>query len=575
VVVDLVFDRGHKVSDGVRGPQASWVGGHRHWRHQQRFGPPDMKVHRQTPRPTPLDPSRLEIPFRTLGTSFADFAASHPDKSAIHSIDQRRSISFGQLSDLVDDTAVRMTAHGVKRGTRVAILSGECLEKLVLMFAAWRCGASACPFHAEIAPDHLREILATIKPALVVWRRGDLDGEELAAGLDCPVVAFGALAETDGFFAGPPPAADLPAPGSEYGPDDEGCIFATSGTTDRPKCVVWDHLGLWLCGLTTIDFTGMRSDDRLLEYRTFSWLSPQIVTFMPFLQLGLSIYMAAGFSRSRFFQWVRDHRITVSAGVPTVINMLLDEPVDVRREDIALLRLITASSAPLAPERWRQFEERYGVMVLQFYGASEGGWLAGNRHNKRKVGTAGPPARHMDLAIVDAAGEVCPVGAEGEITIRGDMTATATITADGVWEDRNAFRKTERVRVGDLGVLDTDGFVTVTGRIKDVILRGGVSIGPLEIDAAMMTHPGVAEAAVIGAPDPIWGEEIVCYVVHADGAEAVTEADLLAYAARQLPDFKRPRKIVFVDSLPRNDRGKVRRDDLRALWARTNGAPAS
>jgi acyl-coenzyme A synthetase/AMP-(fatty) acid ligase len=174
----------------------------------------------------------------------------------------------------------------------------------------------------------------------------------------------------------------------------------------------------------------------------------------------------------------------------------------------------------------------------------------------------------MDLAIVDAAGDMCPVGVEGEITIRGDMTATATITADGVWEDRNAFRKTERVRVGDLGVLDAEGFVTVTGRIKDVILRGGVSIGPLEIDAAMMTHPGVAEAAVIGAPDPIWGEEIVCFVVRADGAQPSSEADLLAHAAKLLPDFKRPRQIVFVDSLPRNDRGKVRRDDLRALWSK-------
>jgi acyl-coenzyme A synthetase/AMP-(fatty) acid ligase len=534
-----------------------------------------------SPPEAAIEPSRLKIPFRTLGAVFADYAQRHPDKIAIHSIDQGRSITFAALSQLVDQTAARLAARNVKPGSRVAILSAECLEKLVLMFAAWRCGASACPFHAEIAADHLRGILATIAPALVVWRRGDLDGEALATGLACPVVPFSALDETAGFFAGPPPTVALPTAGGEYGPEDEGCIFATSGTTDRPKCVVWDHLGLWLCGLTTIDFTGLRSDDRLLEYRTFSWLSPQIVTFMPFLQLGLSVYMAAGFSRSRFFTWVRDHQITVSAGVPTVINMLLDEPVEVSREEIGSLRLITASSAPLAPERWRQFEARYGVMVLQFYGASEGGWLAGNRHDKRRIGTAGPPARHMDLAIVDADGNVCPVGVEGEITIRGDMTATATITADGVWEDRNSFRKSRRVRVGDLGVLDADGFITVTGRIKDVILRGGVSIGPLEIDAAVMTHPGVAEAAVIGAPDPIWGEEIVCYVVRADGGHHVDEAELSAHAARLLPDFKRPRTYVFVETLPRNDRGKVRRDDLRALWAKsvdrgqTHGAVSS
>jgi acyl-coenzyme A synthetase/AMP-(fatty) acid ligase len=160
------------------------------------------------------------------------------------------------------------------------------------------------------------------------------------------------------------------------------------------------------------------------------------------------------------------------------------------------------------------------------------------------------------------------------------------ISADGAWEDRTRFRLTERSRVGDLGVMDQDGFVTVTGRVKDIILRGGASIAPLEIDAAMMTHPGVREAAAIGVPDRIWGEEIVCYVVPdkvaAQGtskqtakATAPSAAELLAFAAKVLPDFKRPRQVVLVESLPRNDRGKVRRDDLKALWARTNGEAVS
>jgi acyl-coenzyme A synthetase/AMP-(fatty) acid ligase len=514
---------------------------------------------------------RLEIPFRTLGAAFADFADRHPDKLAIHSIDQRLSITFGPLRELVDRVAARMSAHGVKRGSRVAILAGECIEKLLLMFASWRCGATACPFHAEIAPEHLRSILTLIAPQLVVWRRGDLDGEALTAGLACPSLSFASL--DDALFA---PAAEsgarpLTEVGREYGPSDEGCIFATSGTTDRPKCVVWDHLGLWLSGLSTIDFTGLGPDDRLLEYRTFSWLSPQIVAFMPFVTLGLSLFMAGGFSRTRFFNWVREHKITVAAGVPTVINMLLDQPVEVEPADIASLRLMTASSAPLAPERWRQFEERYGIPIAQFYGASEGGWLCGNRHNHRKYGTAGPPAKHMDLAILDAKGGICPPGVEGEISIRGPQTATAVISAEGAWEDRRPYRLTERARVGDLGVMDEDGFVTVTGRVKDIILRGGASIAPLEIDAAMMTHAGVREAAAIGVPDRIWGEEIVCYVVPDEGT-APSETDLLAFAATLLPDFKRPRQVVFVDRLPRNERGKVRRDDLKALWARTHSS---
>jgi acyl-coenzyme A synthetase/AMP-(fatty) acid ligase len=487
------------------------------------------------PLPAAIDPGALEIPFRTLSAAFADFAHRHPDKTAIHSIDQNKSVNFKTLQDVVDRTAAKMMATGVGRGDRVAILCGECVEKLVLMFAVWRCGASACPFHAEIAADHLQSILESLKPALVLWRTGDLDGIALTATLEVPVFAFDRLDENTGFFAGPRARTqNLPAAGTEYGPEDEGCIFATSGTTDRPKCVVWDHLGLWLCGLSTIDFTGMTGDDRLLEYRTFSWLSPQIVTFMPFISLGLTIVMAEGFSRSRFVGWIRDHRITVAAGVPTVINMLLEDPVPFMPEDIASLRIMTASSAPLAPERWRQFEEHYGIRLLQFYGASEGGWLC------------------------------------GKITIRGPQTATASITADGEWEDRTCFRLTERTRVGDLGILDEDGFVTVTGRIKDVILRGGVSIAPLEIDAAVMTHPLVHEAAVIGVADPIWGEEIAWYVVPAEGSD-ITELSVLEHAANCLPDFKRPRHVRIIDRLPKNDRGKVRREDLKSMWANDSG----
>ncbi|MEE2996477.1 MAG: class I adenylate-forming enzyme family protein [Pseudomonadota bacterium] len=510
-----------------------------------------------------VDPERLEIPFRTLGAAFADYESLHPEKTAIFAIDQGSSLSFGKLRELTDRLAARMWSDGVRRGDRVAILASECMEKLVLMFAAWRCGASSCPFHAEIAPDHLRSILHTISPALIVWRRGDLDGEALVEGMACPAYEFSSLNAEDGYFANlPDNVSTLPTIGTEYGPGDEGCIFATSGTTDRPKCVVWDQLGLWLCGLSTIDFTGMHSNDRILEYRTFSWLSPQIVTFMPFVSLGLTIVMAEGFSRSRFIAWVKDYRVTIAAGVPTVINMLLDEPVPFERQDIATLRIMTASSAPLAPERWRQFEAYYGIRLLQFYGASEGGWLCGNRQDKFRVGTAGPPARHMDLAIIAPDGTKCPSGVEGEITIRGPQTATASITADGAWEDRTPFRLTERTRVGDLGVLDADGFITVTGRVKDIILRGGASIAPLEIDAALMTHPDVHEAAVVGVPDRIWGEEIAAYVVRTDGADSSTE-DILAHAAAVLPEFKRPKTVEFIDALPKNERGKIRRDELK------------
>ena len=441
----------------------------------------------------------LAIPFQSIGALLSDHAINHPDKTAIHDLDSGVSMDFAELRGAVERIAAQLEHLGVRPGDRVALLCDERLEKLLNFLAIWRAGAVACPFHVESGIDHLRAILGHINPSLVLLHQ---DLREILPASDeiIPIGDWNPANQSPGLFsmmAGVPGDAIAAAANK---PGDIASIFSTSGTTDRPKCVVWDHLGLWLCGLSTIDFTAMTGEDRILEYRTFSWLSPQIITLMPFLATGLTIYMARRFSRRRFFDWIRDHGITVAVGVPTVINMLLSKPVAVTGDDLPSLRLMTSSSAPLAPDQWRDFEELYKIRLLQFYGASEGGWLCGNRHDNRKLGTAGMPAKHMDLAIIDDDGQICPPGIEGEITIRGPQTAVATIAPDGINEDRSRFRLTERGRCGDLGVMDADGFVTVTGRVKDLIIRGEVNIAPLEIDGVVMRHEKIHEAAAVGTP---------------------------------------------------------------------------
>jgi acyl-coenzyme A synthetase/AMP-(fatty) acid ligase len=502
----------------------------------------------------------LAIPFRSVAECLSRHAQAFPDKAAIHDLANGRALSFAELERIVTRLVRLFRNHGVRRGDHVAILSDECVEKMLLMIAAWCAGAVACPFHAEIAPQHLRTILATIAPRLVWWNRS-IDGPGLTTDLPCLSLDFAVGDERFAPWTSEPLLGSLDA---AAGAEDIACIFATSGTTDQPKCVAWDNIGLWLCGLSTLDFTAMGPDDRLLEYRTFSWLSPQIVAMMPFLEAGLSLYVAPRFSRGRFFDWIRDHRITVAAGVPTVVNMLLAEPVAVTAADLPSLRLMTSSSAPLAPDQWRAFEARYGIKLLQFYGASEGGWLCGNRHNRRKVGTAGPAAKHIDLAIVDAAGARCPAGVEGEITIAGYQTAAAAWSSDGGWRDLRFMRNGQPFRTGDLGIADADGFITVTGRVKDLIIRGGVKIAPLEIDAVVMEHPDVAEAAAFGVEDPIYGEEVACFVVPRPGSSPGSDG-ILAHCASRLPPFKMPKRVYFAAALPKNDRGKVRRDALRGM----------
>jgi acyl-coenzyme A synthetase/AMP-(fatty) acid ligase len=339
-------------------------------------------------------------------------------------------------------------------------------------------------------------------------------------------------------------------------------MVCTSGTTDRPKIVVYDHGCYWLQGLDTIDMVGLTENDRTLEYRSFGWNSAQILTLLPFLQLGPTIHIARRFSNSRFFDWVRRNQITFAAGVPAVINMLLNRPED-ERPNIPSLRLMSCSSAPLAPEQWARFEQRYGIQLLQMYGMSEGGWICGNRHHRRRMGTVGPPAIHQEFAIVDANGDPCPPGVEGEVTFGGPQVSIGVLQDDGAISPVRG----RRFKSGDLAIMDEDGFVRITGRTKDLIIRGGVNVSPVEVDAVLLAYPALADAASVGVPDPVYGEEVIAFGVLRAGAEA-NEASILQYCAERLPLPKRPKRLMFLPELPKSDRGKVLRDRLREEYFR-------
>jgi acyl-CoA synthetase (AMP-forming)/AMP-acid ligase II len=211
----------------------------------------------------------------------------------------------------------------------------------------------------------------------------------------------------------------------------------------------------------------------------------------------------------------------------------------------------------------------YGVTLLQMYGMSEAGWMCGNRHYSRRMGTVGLPALHQELEIIDGEGRPCPPGAEGEVTAGGPHCAVGYLREDGAIEPIRG----KRIKSGDLAVKDADGFIRVTGRTKDLIIRGGVNIAPLEIDEILLRHPAVHDAAAVGVPDPIYGEEVVCYVVARPGV-ALSEAEVSEHCRRHLPAPKVPKHVIIVDDLPKSDRGKVLRDKLREDWRTRMPLPA-
>ncbi len=316
----------------------------------------------------------LALPFRPVAELLGEYARRDPAKTAIVDLDQpganggAASINFGDLDQVVTDIAADLKRRGVAKGDRVLLLSDETLEKLLIWLGAWRMGAVICPLNIELNAGHLAELAVAIKPK-VTFVHKDLDAAALTKGSDAPVLVFGSRRPKDGkdpkdtYFCNlqtGAKAADIP---ERNNADETSCMFCTSGTTSKPKIVVYDHCAYWLSGLDTIDMLGLEADDKTLEYRSFGWNSAQILTLLPFLQKGLTMHLAKRFSHSRFFEWIQSHGITFAAGVPTVVNMLLNKPLGYTAKDIPSLRLMTCSTAPLTAEQWKKFEDMYGLTL--------------------------------------------------------------------------------------------------------------------------------------------------------------------------------------------------------------------
>jgi long-chain acyl-CoA synthetase len=507
----------------------------------------------------------LGIPYAPVADLLARYRARDPEKIAIVDVDTGSSISFGELDRVTIDIGVYLKKRGIGKGSRVLLLSDENLEKLLIWLGVWRIGAVICPFNTEINERQMAQLAAALDPALVIYHK-DIDVAAMVGHSRAPRIRFGvwptpaSIDGADEFFLKLPRGRSADAIPERNNADDMACVFCTSGTTARPKIVVYDHAAYWLNGLDTLEFLGLSENDRTLEYRSFGWNSAQVLSLLPFLQKGLTMHIAKRFSHSRFFEWVQQYGITFSAGVPTVLNMLLNKPLGYSAKDIPTLRLMSCSTAPLTAQQWLQFEDMYGVKLLQLYGMSETGWVCGNRYYTRKMGTVGLPALHQELKIVDGAGNECAVDVEGEITVGGPQMAIGYLNDDGSIEPVRG----KRIKTGDLGVKDAEGFIRVTGRTKDLIIRGGVNIAPQEIDEILLRHAGILDAAAVGVPDKIYGEEVVCYVVAKD--MGLTAASVEQHCGKFLPPAKMPKQVIIVPELPKSDRGKVLRDKLREDW---------
>ena len=511
---------------------------------------------RVPPMTAPLPPTGL-VPdgWRNVAGQLRANAERRGDAPALVCVDDGRKLSWGALADRADRIAGFLAARGLGANDRVAVLGGNSMEWLILYYGVQRFGATFCTINVEVNVHHAREMLSRMRPALVLYDPA-LDVAALRPGAPVEWIAWdGFLARIDGL----PAERDRPA---VNGPEDCCVVSFTSGTESAPKGVLHDFCNYYAIAEHQRDRWSLTEADRILDVRAYSWASAHMLSLNPALLVGGTLLFARDFSRSRFFGWLRDFRPTVVVAVPTVVNMLLERRAEAEAEGaFDSVRFLSCSTAPLSPDRHELFERTYGVPLVQLYGMSEGGVVCANRPETRRVGSVGMPGLFQDITIRGPDGEALPAGEAGDIETVSAQHAHAYLHADGTIEPIRG----RPLRTGDIGVIEPDGFVRITGRAKDVIIRGGVNIAPLEIDNALMACPSVAEAAVIGVPDPVWGESVCAYVALKPGAVA-GEEDLRAHCAAILPAAKIPARYIIVDALPKNARGKLDRNALRAMW---------
>jgi acyl-coenzyme A synthetase/AMP-(fatty) acid ligase len=497
-------------------------------------------------------------------TLLQEHARRRPDKVFIESPDQGSRITFGEFEALTRRFANFLASQGVGRGDRVCVLADNGIEALIVFWGALRAGVIVNPINVEIREKHVSHILHDVAPKLVFWSRGLAnDPRGLGTG-GAPWIPFGVwnapTPPADDLFARVRAASDAPV-ATRSARTDWSLIDYTSGTTDAPKGAIWTHEAYYAMSESPTDRLEISEADTILDYRHFSWSSPQILSIGPTMLTGATLVLARKFSQARFFDWLRDYEVTVAVGIPTVINKLLARPVAVTKAALPALRFMTSSTAPLSVDKHVEFEQTYGIPIVQLAGGTETGFMCGNAPGHRKLGSIGRPTLNMQVRLLDDAGREVAVGEDGEMVVSGRQLASA------YWRgpDMLVPIPQDGFRNGDLARRDADGYVYITGRKKDIIIKGGVNIASLEITNCLLEHPDVADAATLGVRDDIYGEVPVGFVALRPGRSA-SETPLLEHCRVKLVAFKVPAAVVVVDAIPKNANGKIDRDALATLW---------
>jgi acyl-CoA synthetase (AMP-forming)/AMP-acid ligase II len=494
--------------------------------------------------------------FRTVSALLDVGEAGRP---AIRATEGRPALTYGALRDLAARTVAALNAKGIGRGDRVAIVLPNGPE-MATSFVAVACAATTAPLNPSYREDEFAFYIEDLKAkALLVARGAETPARAAAARLGVPVIEVvpGTAAGDFTLEGGAPGTAAKPGVAGE---EDVALVLHTSGTTARPKIVPLTHGNVTASARHIGAALSLSAADTCLNVMPLFHIHGLIAAVLSSLGAGGAVVCTPGFDALRFFRWMDEERPSWFTAVPTMHQAILSRAE--RNAEVIKrvpLRFIRSSSASLPGPVMEQMEKVFGCPLVESYGMTEASHqmcsnpLAGPR-KPGKVGLAAGP----EVAIMADDGSILPRGEIGEVVIRGpNVTRGYEANPEA---NAKAFHQ-GWFRTGDQGMFDEDGFLLLTGRLKELINRGGEKVSPLEIDGVLSAHPAVAQVLCFAIPHAKLGEEVGAAVVLREGME-LTERELRDFAAKQLADFKVPRRVVFVPEIPKGATGKLMRIGL-------------
>ena len=465
-------------------------------------------------------------------------------------------VSHAAFADRAARFAAALVAAGLEPGDRVALQLEKSPDMLAVIAGAIRSGIVFLPLNTAYTAAEVGYFVADAGAKLLLCDgRAEADLAPVAAGCGAALAVLDA--DGTGSFAEAARTAP-PVPVETRGPGDLAALLYTSGTTGRSKGAMMSHGNLLSNAEVLVDCWRFTPDDVLLHALPVFHTHGLFVATNVALLAGCPMIFLPKFDAAEVIRHLP--QATAMMGVPTFYTRLLDDP-RLTRDLVSGMRLFISGSAPLLAETHRQWEARTGHRILERYGMTETNMNTSNPYDgERRAGTVGFPLPGVDLKVCDANGRALPRGEVGTIEVRGPNVF------QGYWnmpeKTAQELRADGFFITGDLGVIDADGYVSIVGRGKDLIISGGFNVYPKEVEMALDALPGVLESAVIGAPHPDFGEAVVAVIVPEPGAAPDPEA-IRAALGKGLAKFKQPKHIAIRAALPRNTMGKVQKAALR------------